>query len=251
MTIFLTSLQERLRKKEFYIVLIIAVFILLLCSSDSSTITIAGEPVTSFSNMFVVMHTVINAAACLLALILSLQTIPTEYKEKRSHLIWSRGISQVHYHSQLVLANAASTGIATVLLYLALAVYTLAKGETQHLPAMVFGCAIVWINVLCISLLTSVLSIKLPTFATALISSVCIIVGLFHGILDLYKNIIGGASGAFVTFILNVFPDFNGIQTQAINVVMGDVVHAHVLWKGLLTAYIISFGLSIFRKKEA
>jgi len=36
-----------------------------------------------------------------------------------------------------------------------------------------------------------VLSINLPSFAAGMISSICIIVGVLHSILDIYKNIIG------------------------------------------------------------
>ncbi|MGL6200344.1 MAG: hypothetical protein ACRC3H_15545 [Lachnospiraceae bacterium] len=251
MTIMMNALKERIRRKELYIVVVIAVIILAFFGSDSATISMKGESITGFSRMFQVLHIVVNVAGCLLAMILSLQTIPTEYREKRSHLVWIRGIPQVRYHAQLAIANIVSSAIAVTILYLALAFYAITKGAAEALPAMLPGLLIIWINIAIISLLTSVLSICLPSFGVGLISSICIVVGVLHGILDIYKNIIGGFSGLLIKWVLLIFPDLNAIQNQASNIVLGNSVDIHIVLKGLLTLYIISLGLLLFRKKEA
>lgn len=47
------ALRERMRRKELYIVVAVGILILLLCSSGTATITMNGEPITSFDNMIV------------------------------------------------------------------------------------------------------------------------------------------------------------------------------------------------------
>ena len=42
-----------MRRKELYIVVAVGILILLLCSSGTATITMNGEPITSFDNMIV------------------------------------------------------------------------------------------------------------------------------------------------------------------------------------------------------
>lgn len=249
MTIMANALKERIRRKELYIVVAVAAIILAVFGNDSTTLNIDGEDIAGFKSMFKVMHVIVNAAGCLLAMILSLRTIPAEYQEKRSHLVWIRGVSQVRYHTQLAIANFISSAIAVVILYVVLVVYAVTRGESlNHLGLAIL---VVFVNIAIISLLVSVLSIKLPSFAVGLIGSICVAVGVLHGILDIYKNIIGGLSGTFVKWVLVIMPDFNGIQSQAAGVVLGNGLDMHLVFKGLLTAFVISLGLWIFRKKEA
>ena len=59
-----------MRRKELYIVVAIGILVLLLCSSGSATISIEGEPITSFDNMFMVLHTMMNAVGCMLAVLM-------------------------------------------------------------------------------------------------------------------------------------------------------------------------------------
>lgn len=125
------ALRERIRRKELYIVVAVGILILLLCSSGTATITMNGEPITSFDNMIVVMHTMVAAVGCLLEVVLGIRTIPNEYERKDSHLVWVRGISQPVYHGGLALANILSAMLATGILYLALAVYIVANGRTD------------------------------------------------------------------------------------------------------------------------
>jgi len=247
----MNALKERIRRKELYIVVAVSLIILAFCGSDAATISVEGESVTGFESMFKVLHIIVNAAGCLLSMVLSLRTIPAEYQEKRSHLIWIRGVSQAGYHAQLAAANVVSSAIAVMILYAALIIYAVIQGAAGYIPTMIPGLLIVILNIAIISLLTSVLSIGLPSFVAGMISSICVLVGVLHGILDIYKNIIGGFSGAIVKWVLLIFPDLNGIQGQAAGLVLGKGIDFHVILKGLLTLYIISLGLWVFRKKEA
>lgn len=251
LVIIKNAFKERIRRKELYIVVAIGILILLLCTSGSATISIEGEPITSFNNMFMVMHTMMNAVGCILAVVLSIRTIPNEYERRNSHLVWVRGISQSKYHAGLSLANVLSAMLAMGILYLALAFYVIANGRMDYLVRMIPAFLIVSVNVAMASLLTSVLSIKLPAGAAGAIGFIFTIVGVLHGVLEIYKNIAGGVAGAALTGILTVLPDMNGIQTQAQNLMAQDAVDVHIILVGLLILYVVSLGLFVFKKKEA
>lgn len=245
------AFKERMRRKELYIVVAVGILILLLCSSGTATISIEGEPITSFKNMFMVLHTAMNAVGCILAVVLSIRTIPNEYERRNSHLIWVRGISQTKYHAGLSLANVLGAMMAMGILYLALAIYVVMNSRTDYLVRMIPAFLIVCVNVAMASLLTSVLSIKLPAGAAGGIGFVFAFGGILHGVLDVYKNIAGGVAGSILTGLLTILPDMNGIQTQAQNLTAQKEVDVHMILVGLLVLYVISLGLFVFKKKEA
>ena len=175
LVIMKNALRERLRRKELYIIVVIGVLLFLLCSSESATISISGEPLTGFQNMFLVLHTIINAIGCLLGVVLSIRTIPNEYERRNSHLIWVRGISQQTYHAGLALANMLSSIFATGILYIMLIIFTLVKGEGQAVWKLLVAFLIVAINVGITSLLASALSVVLPSAVTGTIGSLLVI----------------------------------------------------------------------------
>lgn len=245
------AFKERIRRKELYIVVAIGILILLFCSSGSATISIEGEPITSFNNMFMVLHTAMNAVGCILAVVLSIRTIPNEYERRNSHLIWVRGISQTKYHASLSIANVFSAMMAMGILYLALAVYVVANGRMDYLVRMIPAFLIVCVNVAMASLLTSVLSIKLPAAAVGAIGFVFAFVGILHGALEIYKSIAGGTVGILLNVLLTISPSMHGIQTQAQNLMAQEPVDVHVILIGILILYIISVGLFVCKKKEA
>lgn len=83
MTIAFTALKEKIRRKELYIVSAIGVFILLVFGTGSSSITINGEAVTDYKILAPILLIVVNAISCILAVIMSLGTIPTECQQAK------------------------------------------------------------------------------------------------------------------------------------------------------------------------
>lgn len=245
------ALKERMRRKELYIIVAIAILLVLFCSSDTTSITIDGEAVTGFSNMFMIMHTLVHGIGCVLAVVLSLKTIPNEYERKNSHLVWVRNISQSQYHGGLALANILASLAAMGILYLVIGVYAVVKGHGGVLPGMIPGFLILAVSVSFVSLFVSVFSIKLPSMAAAALGGLVLIFGVFHGVMDIFKSMLGGVGGKCLSFFLFIVPDLNGIQKAAYQVVMGKGAESHVIFTVLLALWIISLGLFIFKKKEA
>lgn len=245
------ALKERMRRKEMYIIVVIAILLILFCSSDTTSITIDGEAVTGFSNMFMVMHTLVHGIGCILAVVLSLKTIPNEYERRNSHLVWVRKISQREYHGGLVLANILASLAATGILYFVLAVYAVVKGHAEVLLSMFPAFLILAVSVSFVSLFVSVLSIRLPVMAAAVLGVLVLIFGVFHGVMDIFKSMLGGVGGKCLSVFLQIVPDLNGIQKVAYQVVMGKGADAHIIFIVLFALWIASLGLFVFKKKEA
>lgn len=249
--IMINALRERIRRKELYVVMVIGIFMILFCGSNSTSITINGEPLTGFRNMFMVMHVLIHVVGCILAVILSINTIPREYERHNSHLVWVRGISQTAYHGGLAAANLAASAIAVGILYLVLAGYAAVKGYAIYIPKMIPAYLIVVVSVSLVSLWASVLSICLPPFLTGVLAAGFAMVGILYGFLELFRSMVGGGSGLCISILLRVIPDLNGLQKQAYHLIMGEHMDAHLLWTALLALWVISVGLIVLRKKEA
>lgn len=251
MVIMKNALRERIRRKELYIVIGIALLLLFMCGSGAATLSLDGKPVTDFDNMFGVMHVISSFASCLLALVMSLRTIPNEYERRTSHLVWIRNVPQSRYHLCLAAANAISACLSAAVFYLGIAVYAVSRGRADCLPRMLPAFLILCINVVLVSTAVSVLSIALPSFLVGAVGLVYVLSGALHGILDVYKNVIGGLSGGLVKLLLWITPDLNAIQAQARNLVMGKNMEVHCVLAGLLTIYLFSLGFFLIKRKEA
>lgn len=251
MTILENALKEKVRRKELYIVTVIGLLVLLIFGTGAGTITMDGKEITDFENLSSILITVINVICGALAIVLSLHTIPNEYERKTSHLIWIRGVSQSRFHGELALANGISSLLSEGILYLGLLVFVIMKGKGAEAWKLIPAFLIVAISVFLVSLFTSMLSIVLPDMLAGTIAAICYLVGILHGVLDVFRNMVTGIGSLLLKGILFVIPDLNAIQKQAGNMLRGNSVEVHIIWKGLLTVYIISLLLFVFRKNEA
>ena len=251
MTITINALKEKVRRKELYVVAVLGLFLVILFSSGAGTLTIDGEPVTGYTKMAPIMIVVVNALSGALAIALSLRTIPNEYERKTSHLIWIRDVKQWKYHGYLSIANVISSLMAAFIMYLGVFIFAVMKQETQGLYRLIPAFFIMAIGVCVVSLFTSVLSIVLPGIAVGVISTGCFLVGIFHGMLDIVKDMVGGFTGKIISILLKIIPDLNEIQVQAGNMISGETVNYHEIFKGLLMIYILTIFFFVFKKKEA
>ena len=251
MTITVNALKERIRRKELYVVAVIGLLLVILFSSGAGTLTIGGEVVTGYHMLAPVMVVLINAISGALAIALSINTIPNEYRRKTSHLIWIRGVKQWQYHICLAIANVISSLMAALMIYSGLFWVAIIKQETQEIFSLIPAFFIMAIGICMVSLFTSLLSIVLPGMVAGVIATACFLIGIFHGILDVVKNMAGGFTETIISVILKIIPDLNEIQSQAGNLIGGKNVDAHVILKGFFIIYILTVFFFIFRKKEA
>lgn len=251
MTIAITALKEKIRRKELYIVSVIGVLILLTFGTGTGSISINGEALTDYKMLAPVLLIVVNAISCFLAIVMSISTIPNEYERNTSHLIWIRKIPQYRYHGELTLANIISGLISEAILFGALLIFMISQGKIDELFRLVPTYFIVGINVIIVSVMTSALSIIIPKFVTGAIAITITLVGIFHSLLDVFKDMIGGFGGGMIKYVLKVIPNLHGIQSEAANALCGNVIDVHTILTGLLAVYVFTVLVLAFKRKEA
>ena len=109
MTIAFTALKEKIRRKELYIV------------------SVNGEAVTDYKILAPILLIVVNTISCILAVIMSLGTIPNEYERNTSHLVWIRKIPQYRYHGELALANIFTGLISEAILFVPMFIFMISN----------------------------------------------------------------------------------------------------------------------------
>lgn len=250
-TIIKNAIRERIRRKEAYVVLAIALFLLFFCSGENSTIMIDGESLTGFHNMFMVMHVLVHTAGCILAVLLSYRTIPNEYARKTSHLVWVRGISQPVYHGGLTIANILASIGGLGLLYFAMAVYALLQGQSACVLRLIPRFFVMAVSVALVSLWTSVVSIRLPAGITAAFGVLGAGTGVLWSALDLLRSSLGGVTAVGISALIHVIPNLNGVQKCAYHIAAGKVPVWHPVLVALFAAWVLVLGIFAIRRKEA
>ena len=74
--LIVNTFREKIRNKTFYVVLVIGMVVMLLLTTGNSHLTINGRKVTGFEQMVPVALSIMGFVACLLAVMVSIQTIP-------------------------------------------------------------------------------------------------------------------------------------------------------------------------------
>lgn len=237
MTIAITALKEKIRRKELYIVSAIGVLILLLFGTGAGSLSIGGVAVTDYRILAPILLTVVNAINCMLAVVMSLDTIPKEYERGTSHLVWIRKVPQWHYHGELALANMAAGLVSEAILFVPLLGLMLMNQRADQLWKLLPAWLILGINVAIVSMLTSMLSILLPRFAAGAVSCGVALAGIFHSVLGTLKDMVGGFGGDMIRYALKLIPSLHDIQAQAGSVLYGGKLNFHVILTGLLAVY--------------
>lgn len=248
MIIASTALKEKIRRKELYVVSVIGVLILLFFGTGDGALSINGVAITDYRVLAPILLTVVNAINCMLAVAISLGTIPREYERGTSHLVWIRKVSQWRYHGELALANVAAGLVSQVILFMPLLGFMLMNGRADQLWRLLPAYLILGINVAVVGMLTSVLSILLPRFAAGAVSCAVALAGIFHSVLETLKDMVGGFGGEMIRYALKLIPSLHEIQAQAGNLIYGERLNFHVILTGLLAIYLYTVLLLLLRR---
>lgn len=238
MTIAFTAFKEKIRRKDLYIVSVIGVLLLLLFGTGTGSLSIDGVAVTDYRVLGPIMLTVVNAIGCMLAAVMSLSTIPSEYERCTSHLIWIRKIPQWRYHGELALANGLAGLVSEAILFAAMFVFMLVNQKADQLWRLLPAYLLLGINTVAVSMLTSLLSVVLPKFAAGAVAFAAALAGIFHSLLSLLKDMVGGFGGELIKYALKLVPNLHEMQAQAGKVLYGGRVNVHVILVGLLAIYV-------------
>lgn len=250
-TLVKASLLERIRRKELYIIFAIGVLMILLTCTEGSTISVKGENLVGFENKLMIFQIMVNFFSCILAVVLSMHTIPNEYERRNSHLVWIRGISQRKYHGSLCIANAVVCMMVLLVFYVMLGIFLVMNGQAALLLRIIPAYMITSLNTLFICVLTSALSVLVPAFITGTIGIVCVVLGAFYPALSLAKDVLGGLGGRLLGGALKMIPNLHGVQNQAYCMMLGQEINLNKIFVALLAIYAASMGILFFKKEEA
>lgn len=253
MTIAANVIKEKIRRKELYIIAGIGALIILLFTSSETGIEVGGVKLSAFSSLFPIMVTAVSVFGCILAIVLSLSTIPNEYARNTSHLIWTRGVKQSRYHMELAIGSIISSLIGLVILYISLILFCLAKGEASCILRLPVAFVFSAIPVCIISICVSAFSIKLPTAVVGMISIIALALGFLHTIIATLANILSGVFGELLRGLLKCVPNLYAIQLQGADFMLGInfAIDIHIVLGGLLAIYLLTIPVLLLRKKEA
>lgn len=247
--IAITALREKIRKKVFIAVTVISVLLTLLLSTGSASITIGGEPLTGYEIMMPIVFTVLHTVSCVMAMVISLGTIPAEYERRTHHLILTRGISQARYHGELTLANIGASLISHGIFMAGASVYMVSQGHGGELPKLIPAFFISGISIAAVSTLSTALSAVTGKLSAGLIAGAVTLAGIFAPLLELAKSMAGGFAGKMLGGLLLVLPDLNSIQSAAGKLLTGEGFELHPIFTGLFYTYIFTMVIMIYKRK--
>ena len=249
MMIAVTALREKIRKKIFIAVTVISALLTLLLSTGSTTLTIGGEPLTGYNIMMPVVMTVMHAVSCIMAMVMSLGTIPAEYERRTHHLILTRGVSQARYHGELTLANVGASLISHGIFMAGAAVYMVSQGHGRELPMMLPAYLISGLGAAVVSTLSTALSAVMGRLPAGLIAGTVTLAGIFAPLLELAKSMAGGLAGKLLGVMLFLLPDLNSMQSAAAKLLTGKGSGLHPVFTGMFYIYLFAMFVMIYKRK--
>lgn len=244
------TFRERIRGKTFHVVVFIGMAIMLLVTTGDSNLMINGRKVSGFEQMVPVALSITGFVSGLLAVMVSLRTIPDEFERKTTHLVLVRGIKPWQYMFSLTVGNMLASLFCMLSFYVSLVVFCVAYGR-PGLILPTFLCIIVMsINSLFLSAAVSVVSIRAPVYVAGVAGILVYAAGILHGVLDTLADTAQGVGAAAARILLFLTPDLSAVQQQASNTLTGAPVDPGPVLATLLLLYLVlSLTFVLFRKE--
>lgn len=238
LTIMFNSIREKIRNKTIYVVGLISGFIIifLLLNAD---FTYDNRKFVTFDELLPFAIIMVNFISSMLAIMISLQTIPKDFENKTCHLILVRGIKRYKYMLGLTLSNILTSLFSLLILSISIIIFCITKGEGIYVFKIIGGMFIMAINILLLSAITSLLSIKIPLFINGILGVVIYFLGVFHNLILTYAKTVGGIVGTFYRLLLICVPDFQAIQKEAGLLISGKPIELYPILSQILFLYIV------------
>ncbi|SDB11315.1 hypothetical protein [Butyrivibrio sp. INlla16] len=251
MEIVVNVIREKIRKKMLYVTMALGIIVVAVFSTDMGSLTIGGKSIKDYHVLLPILINVLNFLNGAIALAISCSTIPQEYERRTSHLIWSRGISQSRYHMCLAAGNIVVSWISGIILYATLGVFAVVNGYSNILGRIAMATVFMMIYSACICMLTSALSIRIPTLFTGTIMVIILVFGALRDALKLLTATLTGVGGAVIKRAVMLIPDLAGISNQAGNLVQEKPLNIHVIIMAFLVIWVAGLLVMILRREEA
>lgn len=244
------TFRERIRGKTFYVVSFIGIVIMLMITTGNGHLSINGRKITGFDQLVPVALSLIGFISSLLAVMISLRTIPDEFERKTTHLVLIRGVKPWQYMFSLTIGNMLASLFCMLSLYAALLIFCTAHGRLGLMLPTFFCIIIMSINTMFLSAAVSVMSIKAPVYITGIFGLIIYVAGILHGVLDTLARAAEGVSAALVRIMLFFIPNFSAVQQQASNILTSAPIDPEPVMRSLMVLYLVlSLTFVLFRKE--
>jgi ABC-type transport system involved in multi-copper enzyme maturation permease subunit len=238
LAITMNIFKEKIRNKALYITGI-AGFILMLVISTGNGLTINGQTIHQFEDRVPVAMSIMQFLGSLLAIMISLQTIPNEFERKTTHLVLTRGVKRWQYMFSLTAGNIFTSVVFTLSIYSSLIIFCLVLGKGNLLLHTLASILVLSVNIMLLSGVVSVLSIRVPGFINGIIGLALYFLGVFHNLLETVSLALEGVEGALLQVCLWLIPNFSEVQKQASNILLGRTVDIVPVLAQLLFLYVV------------
>lgn len=244
------AFSEKIRSRTFYIVAFIGMVLMLLITTSNDNLSINGRKVTGFEPMVPVALAIMGFVSCLLAVMISIQTIPNEFERKTIHLVLVRGIKPGRYMFALTIGNILASVSCQLLLTISLYIFCICHGKWNLIPAILLSTLLMTVNTAFLSAAVSLLSIKLPVFVAGISGILLYVTGMLRGVLYILAGRMEGITALPIKGILFFIPDFSAVQSQAAAVLVGNPAELQPVAMSLLLMYaVLSLTFVTFRKE--
>lgn len=242
-------LIEKIRNKTLYIIcflgIVIPTFLLL-----NGNITWDGERIDDFETLAPIAIVIVNFFACLFAILLSVNTIPTELERKTGDLILVRGIKFWQYIFSLTISNIFISLSSLLLLSIPLIILAFVKGSTNNLPGIIGCIVIIFFNIATLSAVTSFMSKYISSTITGFLGIIIYFLGIFHDTINTAIKVFDNIGCKVLQYILKLIPDIIQVQKQAGNILAGKDIDIHPLIAQMLYLYALLAIIIISSKRR-
>lgn len=246
--------RENLRNKVLYLLAFLGILTVaaLLLGGTVQVQDEGGGPAVNLTDSLLgtvqIGFTIIGLFSAVVAVVLSMNTVPREFERKTIHLLLVRPVERWQVALELLLGNVLTALALYALLSFGLVLVLAARGANAHyLLSLVPGLLTLSLNVAFTACLTTLLSARLPGAVTAFLGLDVYVAGALRGVIDLglqmkISALERGASAAFWevlrSIVLRFVPPVNEIAAEAAKCLTpGALLGAKVYVSALIWLY--------------
>lgn len=261
--------RENLRNKVLYLLAFLGILTVaaLLLGGTVQVQDEGGGPAVNLTDSLLgtvqIGFTIIGLFSAVVAVVVSMNTVPREFERKTIHLLLVRPVERWQVALELLLGNVLTAWVLYALLSLGLVLVLAARGANAHyLLSLVLGLLTLSLNVAFTACLTTLLSARLPGAVAGFLGLGVYAAGASRGVLDLglqmkiMSALERGASTAFWdalrSIVLWCLPPVNEIAAEAAKFLTpGALLDAKVYVSALIWLYfaVLLTAVSLYGKE--
>ena len=237
-------LKENLRKNTFILFGVLGglISILVITSATFSVNAVGGDSNYAQFGFQWVFLTIISSLA---SVSLSMGVVSKHRHGISRNILKLHGLNISNQYFSLILGNVILSTIMALILTVGMIVNIITKSPNISLLGFFSSFSIYLLAPITMGLITSLLSLLLPTSLSALFGVFITFLGAVRGILLLIVGNYGGLFGKVTTFLINLVPPIDSFGELARDLFFSEVSNLSILFKSLIYIWLL-IGLCYF-----